>query len=83
MIKIICDIKLFREWKKQQRLLSMAIRPLYAIEIQKYSYEECLLAVSRSGRVPHEQTGIVAELLLSRSSRGKMTLEDAIKLYGK
>lgn len=82
-MKIINEIKAFIRWKKADSYRYRALAPLLAIEMGKYTYEDCLLAAGRSNNIPHEDVGIVAQSLYCRCDRGKVTLEEAIALYGK
>jgi len=81
-MKLINKIKAFFRWEKEQRWRYQALAPLLSIEMGAYTYDECLLAAGRSKEIPHEDVGIVAQCLFCRCNRGKVSMEEAIKLYG-
>jgi hypothetical protein len=81
-MNIIQIIRDFLRWRNRQRALCDAIRPLVSIELDAYTYDECLLAAGHDKRIPHEVVGIVAQCLYCRCNRGKGTLEQALSLFG-
>jgi hypothetical protein len=77
MIKLFNRWKEFRAWEADNKLVSNSMKPVLSMELGDYSYEECLIAVSRSG-LPMGYFGIAASFLYARTQRGRDTLKSAI-----
>jgi hypothetical protein len=79
-MKILQDIKQFLHWREKQKRRVKNYSPLLSLEMGAYTYEECLLAASRSRIIPHEDVGIVAQYMYCRCNRGKRTIGYALYL---
>jgi len=83
--RLISDIRRFKEWRLADDVNRRARQAILAVELQEYSYPDCLIATALRSEIPHGEKGIVAVILHNRTGRekreGRGTIEWALDKY--